>query len=153
MMTRASLKEKVDQYSWFHSIDLGDGITTPGVKTREIHRVESAAFFDPIDMHGCSVIDIGAWHGFYSFEAKRRGAQRVLATDHAAWNHPTLRGRETFDLARSALRLEIEALDIDVPELSPERLGMFDVALFLGVFYHLFNPIDGLTRAASLARD
>jgi tRNA (mo5U34)-methyltransferase len=153
MVTKASLKENIDQYWWFHSIDFGDGIITPGVKTPDIHRLESGAFFDPVDVDGCSVIDIGAWHGFYSFEAKRRGAQQVLATDHAAWNHPTLRGRETFDLARSVLGLDVETLELDVPEHSPERVGMFDVVLFLGVFYHLFDPIDGLTRAASLARD
>ena len=40
-----------------------------------------------------------------------------------------------------------------VHELSEERVGSFDVVLFLGVFYHLFNPIDGLKRAAKLARE
>jgi tRNA (mo5U34)-methyltransferase len=137
----------------FHSIDLGNGIITPGVKKIEHHRLESSRFFDPIDLEESSVIDIGAWNGFYSFEAKRRGAKRVLASDHFAWTDPKFRGRETFDLARSALGLDIEALEIDVPELSVERVGTFDVVLFLGVFYHLFDPIDGLARAAKLARE
>jgi len=47
----------------------------------------------------------------------------------------------------------VKALDIDVPDLTVERVGTFDVVLFLGVFYHLFDPIDGLRRAASLARE
>ena len=42
---------------------------------------------------------------------------------------------------------------VDVPELSPERIGTFDIVLFLGVFYHLFDPIDGLRRAATLAKE
>jgi hypothetical protein len=34
-------------------------------------------------------------------DAKRRGAERVLATDSYCWSHSRARGRETFDLARS----------------------------------------------------
>ena len=32
------------------------------------------------------MLDIGAWDGFFSFEAERRGASRVLATDHFCWS-------------------------------------------------------------------
>lgn len=149
----AQLRAQVAQYPWFHSIDLGEGVVTPGTKSPEIHAAEIPAFFGPIDLAGASVVDIGAWNGFYSFTAKQRGAERVLATDHFAWNHPDFRGRETFELARDALGLDVEMCDIDVPELSPEVLGTFDVVLFLGVFYHLFDPLDGLRRAASLAED
>jgi tRNA (mo5U34)-methyltransferase len=126
---------------------------TPGIKTPEVHRREADAYFDPVDLNGCSVIDIGAWNGFYSFEAKKRGAKRVLAVDHFVWMHPTFRGRETFDLVRSTLGLDVEALEIDIPELRPEQVGIFDVVLFLGIFYHLFDPVDGLARAAKLARE
>jgi tRNA (mo5U34)-methyltransferase len=48
--------------------------------------------------------------------------------------------------------LDIETMTVDVPELSPERIDTFDIVLFLGVFYHLFDPIDGLRRAATLAK-
>ena len=27
------------------------------------------------------MLDIGAWDGFYSFEAEKRGAERILAID------------------------------------------------------------------------
>ena len=64
-----------------------------------------------------------------------------------------MRGREAFELARSALRLDIESEEIDVPDLSVERVGTFDVVLFLGVFYHLFDPIAGLANVAKLARE
>jgi hypothetical protein len=56
-------------------------------------------------------------------------------------------------LARSALNLDIEAEDIDIPDLCVERLGTFDIVLFLGVFYHLFDPIAGLEKVAKLARE
>jgi tRNA (mo5U34)-methyltransferase len=143
----------VADYPWFHSIDLGGGVITPGHKTRQIHEAEVRAFFDPIELTGASVIDIGAWNGLYSFTAKQRGAARVLATDHFCWNHADFRGRETFELARDALGLDVEMRDIDVPDLSVAEVGSFEVVLFLGVFYHLYDPIDGLRRAASLATE
>jgi len=150
---RSDLAEQVGRLHWFHSIDLGGGIVTPGVKSLDVHRAEHAAFFDPVDVRGRTVIDVGAWNGAYSFEAKRRGAARVLATDHYTWTDPAFRGREAFELARSALRLDIESEEIDLPDLSVERVGAFDVVLFLGVFYHLFDPIAGLANVAKLARE
>ena len=38
-------------------------------------------------------------------------------------------------------------------DLSPERIGTFDVVLFLGVLYHLRDPLLALERVASVARD
>lgn len=150
---RETLAAKVQRIRWFHSIDLGHGIVTPGSKSPAVHRAEYAAFFDPVELRGRSVIDIGAWNGAYSIEAKRRGAARVLATDHYVWNHPEIRGRDGFDLARSALNLDLEVKDIDVPDLSPDSVGTFDVVLFLGVFYHLLDPIAALQQVAKLARE
>jgi tRNA (mo5U34)-methyltransferase len=44
--------------------------------------------------------------------------------------------------------LDVEAREIDVPDITPETVGMFDVVLFSGVFYHLIDPIH-LTRQIS----
>ena len=59
-------------------------------------------------------------YGNFSFEAKQRQAARVLATDHHCWTQD-VKGRDTFQLAKAALNLEIDELDIDVPELTPDR--------------------------------
>lgn len=40
-----------------------------------------------------------------------------------------------------------------VMELSPDRIGMFDVVLFLGVLYHLKHPLLALERVASVTRE
>jgi tRNA (mo5U34)-methyltransferase len=42
---------------------------------------------------------------------------------------------------------------MDVYDLSPEKVGVFDVVLFLGVFYHLSHPLLGLERVASVTGD
>jgi tRNA (mo5U34)-methyltransferase len=147
------LADEVRQFPyWFHSIDLGAGIVTPGAKSPLQHEQESAAFFDRVQLLDRSVLDIGAWNGFYSFEAKRRGAKRVLATDSYCWTHPDFQGRKAFELARRTLSLDIEAQEIDVGQISPDTVGEFDIVLFLGVFYHRYDAIDALARAARLAK-
>lgn len=147
------LAEAVARYPWHHSIDLGGGVVTPGSKSLDLNRREASAFFDSVRIDGASVLDIGAWNGGYSFEAKRRGASRVVASDSFCWDHPVYRGRDTFDLARSALGLDVEALHVDAMDLDPHEHGIFDVVLFAGVLYHLKDPVRGLEIAASLARD
>jgi tRNA (mo5U34)-methyltransferase len=97
-----------------------------------------------------SVLDVGCIDGFNSFEAERRNAKRVLATDHHVW-HFGGRDRRSFEIARSALRSRVEVMDIDLPDLVPEKVGHFDVVLFCGVFYHLRNPFAALERLAPVA--
>jgi tRNA (mo5U34)-methyltransferase len=146
-MTTSGLQDAVDAISWYHRMTLPGGIVTPGESdtSRGLPRLRL-----PERLDGLSVLDIGAWDGFYSFEAKRRGAARVLATDSYSWTGPGWGSKAGFLLAREALGLEVEDLDIDVMELSPERVGRFDVVLLLGVLYHLKDPITAVERAASI---
>jgi tRNA (mo5U34)-methyltransferase len=149
----ATLQSRVAEFQWHHSIELGGGVVTPGGKSLAICSAEANLIFDRVDLSGRTVLDIGAWNGFFSFEAKRRGARRVLATDSYCWSHPDFRGRETFDIARSALGADVDAREIDVAELSPEAVGEFDIVLYLGVFYHRHDAIESLARVAPLAKD
>jgi len=50
------------------------------------------------------------------------------------------------------MQLEAVDIDLDTPQLSLAHLGKFDVVLFLGVFYHLIDPIACLREVASLAQ-
>jgi tRNA (mo5U34)-methyltransferase len=64
---------------WFHTFALGHGIYTPGLARDHGYRlpVLGAERFA-----GRSVLDVGAFDGFYSFLAERRGARRVVAVDN-----------------------------------------------------------------------
>ena len=62
-------------------------------------------------------------------------------------------GKAGFQLARTALNSRVEDIDIDVMDLTPDRVGAFDVVLFLGVLYHVPNPLLTLERVASVTRD
>jgi tRNA (mo5U34)-methyltransferase len=144
-----TLRREVNAIQWWHSIDLGNGIVTPGpdptpARLREIQL--------PDDLGGLSVLDIGAWDGFFSFEAERRGAARVLATDSFCWGQGGWGTKSGFELARRALRSRVEDLTIDPLDLSPERVGSFDLVLFLGVLYHMRHPLLALERVFSVTR-
>lgn len=144
------IAERVKEIDWFHQIELPGGVMTPGVNRSAF----SLSRLDlPASLVGESVLDVGAWDGFYSFEAAKRGAARVLATDSFVWQ-----GRwkqDGFLLARRTLGLEdvVEDRFIDVMDLSPEALGeTFDVVLFLGVLYHLTDPLGALQRVSSVCK-
>jgi tRNA (mo5U34)-methyltransferase len=147
----ADLAEQVNALPWFHQIDFGNGLLSPGrIRADKIRRMAGLIYDRTIA--GKSVLDIGCWDGAYSIEAVRRGAGRVLATDHFVW-HEGWGDRRCFELARARLAPSIEDMDIDVTELSVERVGTFDIVLFLGVFYHLRHPFQVLEQVAALAKE
>ena len=149
-MSGRGLRAEVESIRWHHSIDLGDGITTPGGddSPKKLGRLGL-----PASLAGKSVLDVGAWDGFFSFEAERRGASRVLATDSFVWRGGCPTGKRGFELARRVLGSRVEDLEIDVLELSPARVGIFDVVLFFGVLYHMRHPQLALERVASVTRE
>ncbi len=137
---------------FFHSFALPDGTRIAGDKTLDTLVREADVVFRN-GVQGRSVIDIGAWDGYMSFEAERRGARSVLATDHFCWSGPGWGTREGFDFIHYRLRSKVLAREVDIPDLDPADLGTFDLVLFLGVLYHLRDPFAGLLRAAALAHD
>jgi len=168
---------------WCHSIDLGLGVVTPGVKTPAFHARELASLRLP-DLRGKSVLDIGAWDGFYSFAAERLGADRVVALDRfvwaldweaknrykadcrqhgvppqpfdripGLWAFDALPGKRGFDLSRQALGSRVEPIVGDLMTADLTALGQFDVVLFMGVLYHMENPLGSLERVRHLTRD
>jgi tRNA (mo5U34)-methyltransferase len=144
-----TLRREVNAIQWWHSIDLGHGIVTPGPDPTPARLPELQI---PHDLTGLRVLDIGAWDGFFSFEAERRGAARVLATDSFCWGQGGWGTKAGFELARRALRSRVEDLTIDPLDLSAERIGTFDLVLFLGVLYHMRHPLLALERVFSVTR-
>jgi tRNA (mo5U34)-methyltransferase len=138
--------------TWFHSFDLPDGEQTHGVKPGDVLAKEADAIFRH-RVADKTVLDVGSWDGFFSFEAEKRGAARVLATDHFCWSGPGWGTKAGFDYVHRRLGSRVESLDIDVPDISPETVGVFDVVLFLGVLYHVKDPLRCLERVASVTRE
>jgi tRNA (mo5U34)-methyltransferase len=146
-ITKNEIQAEAAKIAWFHSLDLGHGIVTRGYDDSP-SKLKTLGI--PEDLTGKTVLDIGAWDGFFSFEAERRGAKRVLATDFFCWSGGGWGTKGGFELARRALGSKVEDCRIDVLGLSPEKIGTFDLVLFLGVLYHMRHPILSLEKMASV---
>jgi tRNA (mo5U34)-methyltransferase len=167
---------------WWHSIDLGDGLITPGAKSATLLRTERETMDLP-DLRGKTVLDIGGWDGYFAFAAERAGAERVAVLDHYVWSldlvgqqaywsecqaagvepepyeqtrfwqPDALPGKAGFDTAREALGSNVEAIVANFAEDDIARFGQWDVVLFLGVLYHLQDPFDALKRLRAVTRE
>lgn len=123
---------------WFHKLDLGHGIITPGWSDPAIDKLPFYGL--PEDCTGMRVLDIGCAEGFFTFEAERRGAAEVIAID----SFPDSVRR--FTLARDALGFHSQAYLTNVYALSTKEFGTFDLVMYFGVSYHLRHPLLALER-------
>lgn len=132
---------------WFHDFELPGAVRTRGIYRPQdkLHRLAL-----PESLQGKTVLDIGAWDGFYSFECERRGAT-VTSLDR--WDTPEGPVSEGYAIAHRAFGSKAVALRGSVHDVAPETHGVFDVVLFLGVLYHLTNPFDTLRRLRAVTRE
>lgn len=112
---------------------------------------EKLQFVDmPKDLTGWSVLDIGAWDGYFSFVAEKRGAVKVVAFDSPlhSWNNESItisgktekaNGKDGFETARKALNSKV-VVDVEGELDEIEKLGEFDLVLDLGILYHTEHP-------------
>jgi tRNA (mo5U34)-methyltransferase len=125
---------------WFHNIDLNGTPTAPDHFLGNYPADKFARFWQifPADLTGKSVLDIGCNAGFYSVEALRRGASRVVGIDSD--DHYLEQGR----LATQALGFTgVEFRNLSVYDVA--QLGeRFDLVIFMGVLYHLRHPLLAL---------
>jgi tRNA (mo5U34)-methyltransferase len=152
-VSERSLQDQVRSLGhWFHNLCLSNGaeevFTAPDHPLGDFP-AKFWRFFQhvvPENLTGKTVLDIGCNAGFYSFEAKRRGAARVLGID----NEPRYLAQARF--ARSQLRLDVEFRQLDVYDLDQLGDEQFDLVFFLGVFYHLRHPLYALEKVARRVR-
>ena len=153
-MTREEiLTELVRLQPWFHRIALGGGLYT---KTESVmgepvdHPAkpwETIGKCLPEDLTGKTVLDVGCNAGFYSIEAKRRGARRVLGVDGQRQHV-----RQAV-FVRKALGLDIEYRRMNIYELTRRRVGEFDITLALGLVYHLKHLVLALENLYEVTRE
>jgi tRNA (mo5U34)-methyltransferase len=140
------VKRRVGEISWTHTLDLGNGIVTPGLWPPG----NLISMGCPKDLRGMRVLDLCAADGGCSFQAERLGAASVLATDSFLWGGCPGTSKAAFDFAREVLSSKVESKYVDVLDHSPETVGVFDLVLFLGVLYHMRHPLLALERVFSV---
>lgn len=142
-MTKEELVAAVAKYQWYHNIDLGQGVVTPGHSFFHIWDFIRANMAR-IDFKGKSVIDIGCRDGMFALEAEKMGARQVVAIDN--------------DLSDGAMEVVIPVLgscvhlyEESIYTIKPES-EWFDITMLLGLLYHLRYPFSGLRAAVNITK-
>ena len=173
--------DAIQAVQWWHRIPVGlvqsQPFYTPGAAQHgpDGSDYATARFGLPLDLSGRTVLDIGAWDGYFSFEAERRSAALVVASDMALTQPGTDRiekgnwgANKGFRLAHHLLRSKVRFLEssvfrIDevVRQAALNTIGdldempyplAFDLTLFYGVLYHLTEPFLALQKLASVTK-
>jgi tRNA (mo5U34)-methyltransferase len=131
---------------WFHSFEFANGCVARG---RDPSTAKLTALQLP-PLTGKTVADVGAYDGYFSFQAEKLGAAQVTAMDHVAWMHEASNARANFELIREAIGSRVQDITISVEDTRPEAVGIFDVTLFLGVLYHAPNMIEYLRNMRAI---
>ncbi len=151
--------QEAREHPWYHTIDLPDGSSTPGVfDTRAV----AALVHWPAGLPGGRCLDVGTCDGFWAFEMERRGAAEVTAIDvddpdELDWSWESRRDPEAmrawrarrgrrFDIARRALGSRVKRVACSVYDLDPSVHGRFDVVFCGTLLVHLRDPIRALER-------
>jgi SAM-dependent methyltransferase len=167
----------LDRFFWYHTIDLGDDLVTPGVFD---YRPFLNQFDFPADMSDMTILDVGSATGFFAFEFEKRGAKvtSVELPSLADWDMPehdseqTLSGLTQFHRARNLE--EAYYLHLDGPfRFCHERMRskvarhystiynltsgelknqQFDLVFLGDILLHLFSPLHALNVVTQLCR-
>lgn len=87
--------------AWYHRIDLGDGVETPGHFRMSDYL---GAYHLPERLDGMRVLDVGASTGFFAYEFERRGAAEVVAIELPTWGITIGRRATGANSARRPIR-------------------------------------------------
>jgi tRNA (mo5U34)-methyltransferase len=159
-----ALQDRVNAIEWYHTIDLGNGVVTPGWFDLR-HLLHHYPI--PASLEGKRVLDVASFDGFWAFEFERRGAAEVVALDIDTFNDldmcprirrtksPAFLSRKTgegFRLAHEAMGSKVHREVCNIYDISPERLGMFDFVFISDVLLHLRSPMKAIDNVASVTR-
>jgi len=143
-----------DLRPWFYRFEFGEGIeTTPAIpaavvdifetRLRMVNAAVDAHFGARLPQIEC--LDIGCHEGFYSLAMARRGVQSVTGVDAR---------EENLKRARFvAAAMAVAGIDYKigrVENLSAELGRKFHLTLFLGVLYHVEDPMRCLREVAAV---
>lgn len=159
--TREELEEEIAKYRWYHKIDLGNGVVTPGHDFDSLWNMirETRKY---LDYREKKVLDLGSVDGMWAFEAEKLGAELVVATD--VYYEQVY---ERFLFCREVLGSKVipyynvsvynlwERLDVFLQEHWESQKPydrLFDIVQHLGILYHLRDPMLSLAQARSVLR-
>jgi len=150
-MMRKEDMEKMNNMKWYHKIDLGDHIITPGNEWDHLWN-PLKEYMKRVDFSNKRVLDVGCWDGLWSFEAEKLGAREVWAIDLNSQRSFSEQGFETFEFAKKHLESKVHYKEVSVYDLEDSFREPFDIVVCFGVLYHLRYPQLGLARIRNILK-
>ena len=144
--TDAELIGRLADYSFYHSIELTQGVSTPGIERYRPIQQPVLDQLRAIDCKGKRVLDVGCRDGLFAIEAERLGAREVIAIDNCL-------SRGAVEVVLPLLRSAVQMSERNLLDLTPDKDGRFDIILFPGVLYHLRYPFWSLKLLRDLLAD
>ena len=137
MSNENDLIEKLNEYEFYHTIQLTETISTNGVEfVFELTRMILDSMKN-IDYKDKRVLDIGCRDGLFSFEAEKLGASEVIGIDNNI-------SKGAVEFLIPFFKSNIKMYEENLFNLTPELYGLFDIVLFPGTLYHLRYPFWAL---------
>jgi len=144
--TAPSVRERIEALGpWFYEFDLGEHGRTASVLPPEIlpiHQTRLDMVSGLVDeqfgerLPRIRCIDVGCHEGYYSVAMARKGMREVLGVDVRESNLEKARlVAEVFGLRNLVYQQK------DCENLRVEETGQYELCLFLGLLYHLENPM------------
>jgi tRNA (mo5U34)-methyltransferase len=157
-MTRDQIQQRIAELApWFYPFDFGGGVVAPSKIPPEVAgifetRLEMVA--RAVESHfgarladiGC--LDVGCHEGFYSFAMAKKGVGRVVGVDVRESNL-----RRARFVAEAMSLPQVVFRQGNCERLRAAELGRFELTLFLGLLYHLENPMLCLRNIAALTKE
>lgn len=149
---------KLEDIDWYHTIDLGKGVVTPGFVD---HRDQVDLYRLPDSLEGRRCLDVATFDGFWAYQMEKRGASEVVGIDIHSRNDsdfpenwmpeylgalPAKMKGLGFAYARRALGSKVRRKVLSVYELSPQRVGTFDFVFMSDLLLHLRDPFRAIER-------
>lgn len=135
------IESQTDDAAFYQTIELNDGLIISG-RVDTLQRIQQMDL--PKDLSGFSVLDVGCNSGSLCFEAKKRGASKVVGIDVS-----DVRLNQARTIA-DILDLNIEFYNKDLFTLSD--LEQFDIVFCIAVLTEVTDIIKGLEILKSLTK-
>lgn len=154
-MTAAEIRQGIEELGpWFYRFEFGEGLeTTPAIPPSvvDIFETRLQMLSSAVDAHfgerlrDIECLDIGCHEGFYSLAMARRGVRGVVAVDARP---------ENLDRARFVARAmgigNVVYREGRVETLAADQGRTFPLTLFLGLLYHVEDPMRCLRQVAAV---
>lgn len=157
-MTSREIEKQIEVLGpWFYKFDLGDGFCTKSelpTNVQEIFETRLRMTRDVVMQHfgdrlsEIQCVDIGCHEGFYAIAMAALGVSRVLGIDV---REKSLKKAKFVADVTERQNVEFDAGNCE--DLSIENPGRFELSLFLGVLYHLENPMRCLRNIAAITTE